>query len=174
MKFSSGSQIRVPLLSAALAALLAIDSGAFLAPPHGPKPMFPVLARLELVSSPAPGGVVTVLASIQAWAPEEEVLWSLSLPSGVERVSGNEAFRGRLDRGEVRTFALTLRIPDGEPYEITASARLPERPRATSAATLRIDLGVPSGPGAAGQVVAGDGATHIQYPGEVTPREGGR
>lgn len=132
----------------------------------GLKPTFPVVTRLEGGEGAEPGGIVTVLASITAWAPGEVVEWDLLLPPGLTPVDGPQRWSGILERGETRTLALSFRVADGAPRELTATARIPGRPRATSGATLLIDAGASDAPAALR--LARDGGELIQYQGEVT------
>jgi hypothetical protein len=166
---------RILCLVAGLAALAAWDRPVLSPYPHGPKPLFPVLTQLQLANSPTPGSVATVLATITAWAPGEPVEWKLDLPAGLTLLDGPRSWSGSLGRGESLSFELSVLIPDGASYEIGATARLPEQPRATSGATLPIDLGGYDGPRASEKLVVSDGATYIQYQGEMTPpKEAGR
>jgi hypothetical protein len=153
----------------------ALDGPALKPAPHGTKPQFPVQTQLALLNDPQPGEVARVLVSITAWAPGEEIVWQLTVPEGLTLVSGSDSWSGRLGRGETQSFEIGVQVPDGNPYELYAMARLPERARATGGAGLSIDLGGVTGPAATREIVTGDGGTYIQYRGEVKTRaEDGR
>jgi len=160
-------------LAALLAGVLLVDLPVLNPPAHGQKPMYPVTTRLEALNTPEPGGVVRVLATVTAWAPGEDVAFSLVLPPEVTVVAGTDAWTGTLSRGESRVFEVALSVPDGAPHEITARARIVDRPGATGASTLAIDLGGLDGPAALGRTVIGDGVVYTQYPGETRPRDRG-
>ena len=85
-------------------------------------------------------------------------------------VSGPTRWNGRLETGETRSFEITLRVPDGAPYEVSAVLVAPERPRARSASTVAFDLGAIDGPKGTERLVSGDGVTYIQYQGTSIPR----
>jgi len=159
----------IPILTAVV--LLGSLDRPTLAPRQtGQKPMFPVLATLAITNSPEEGGVVRLMATISAWAPGEAVEWRLDLPAGLTRIDGPESWSGTLARGETRSFELALLVPDGARYDVGVRAWLPERPRATSAASESIDLGPLEGLRATAATAMGDGETYLQYQGEVTPR----
>ena len=163
--------------AACLATLFAIalfglmDRPNFIPRPTGQKPMFPVLATLAMVNTPEPGGVVRLVATVTAWALAEPVEWRLDRPPALTLIEGPESWSGTLAVGESRSFELAIRVPDGARYDLIARAWLPERPRATSAASQAIDLGLPEGLSATATTVVADGETYLQYLGEVTPRE---
>lgn len=177
MTFRAAAPAR-PWAALALAGLFLLpflaDHAAMGPAPHDQKPMFPVLTRLDLIGEPQPGGTATVLATVQAWAPGETVSWNLDVPPGLTVISGETSWTGTLEAGEVRTFTLAVDVPDGDVHELGARVRIVGRSAATSGASLAVDLGAPSGPRATGRRVAGDGVTYIEYPGEVTPRQGGK
>jgi hypothetical protein len=162
--------VRIVPILAAIILSLAVDLPGLRPSVTGQKPMFPVLARLELTGAPARGGNVTLLASVTAWTPGEELLWSLDLPPGVQVTSGPIQWTGSLARGETRSFEISIRVPDDGLHEVTATLRAAERPSIRSAATVPIDLGGFEGPRASEQIVSGDGETYIQYQGTVLPR----
>lgn len=140
----------------------------------GQKPMFPVLTTLQAAGSAGAGGLVQALATVQAWAPGESVEWELVLPDGVTLLAGPARWSGRLDRGETKSFELTFDVSGPGHFEITARAWIPERPGATSAAMLPVEPAGPAGLAATERLVTADGATYIQYQGEVTPRKEAR
>ncbi|HEX7880919.1 MAG TPA: hypothetical protein VF720_16020, partial [Candidatus Eisenbacteria bacterium] len=98
------------------------------------------------------------------------VEWRLVRPAELTLVDGIESWSGTLERGETRSFEVALTVPDDVRREVTARAWLPERPRATSAASAAIDLGVLDGLRSTGTSVVADGETYLQYQGLVTPR----
>lgn len=153
-----------------LAAAFALDRPELTPRPHGQKPMFPVLTHLEITGRPQPGGLATIQASVTAWVPGEDLAWKLEVPDGLEVVNGPTRWNGRLETGETRTFEITLLVPDGAPYEVTAVLVAPERPRARSASTVTFDLGTVDGPKGTEKLVSGEGVTYIQYQGTSIPR----
>ena len=157
----------LPLL--ALLGFLAVDHSALVPPPHGDKPMFPVQVALALGDVPPAGGEARVLASVTAWAPGETVEWRLTLPEGVTLLEGPDRWTGTLERGATRQFEIRIFVPDDRPHDLYASARLPERPRATAGASLTVDAGASDAPQATR--AAGVGQDYLQYQGEVRPRE---
>jgi hypothetical protein len=153
-----------------LTLLLAFDAPGLVPKPHGQKPMFPVLSRLEMIAEPDLGGVARIVASITAWIPGEDLAWRLEVPAGLEVVMGPTSWNGRLARGETRSFEIGVRVPDGAPHELTAVVLASERPKFRSAATLPLDLGGLEGPKGTARIVSGDGVEYIQYQGTVQPR----
>lgn len=131
----------------------------------GLKPSFPVQTRLERGSAAEADGVVSVLASLTAWAPGEEIVWELLESDGLTRLEGPERWTGRLDRGETVTMELRFRARDGLPRQLDARARIPGRPRATAGASLRIDTGLSDEPVPAR--LQRDGGEILQFQGEV-------
>ena len=162
----------LPILSLSL--FLTLDRPKFEPTPTGQKPMFPVSTTLVMVNRPEAGGVARFLVTITAWVPGEAVEWRLDRPAALTLIDGPETWNGTLAMGESRSFELALRVPDDTRYEVSSRAWLPERPRATSAASQAIDLGQLEGLRATGTTVVADGETYIQYQGEVTPREVGK
>ncbi|MDZ4806389.1 MAG: hypothetical protein SGI90_16165 [Candidatus Eisenbacteria bacterium] len=160
----------LPLLLA-VALFLSLDRPKFEPSPTGQKPMFPVSATLAMINRPEAGGVARLVATITAWAPGEVVEWRLERPAALTLVDGPESWSGQLSRGESRSFELAFLVPDEARHEVSVRAWLPERPRATSAASQAIDLGRLEGLRATGTTAIGDGETYLQYQGEVTPRE---
>lgn len=137
----------------------------------GQKPMFPVLATLSLVNRPEAGGVARLMATVTAWAPGEAVEWRLEAPAAMTWIDGPTTWSGTLAAGETVSFEIALGVPDDLRRDVTVRAWLPERPRATSAASAPIDLGALDGLRATASSVTADGETYIQYQGEVTPSE---
>jgi hypothetical protein len=170
MKFSSLKRFRIVPLFCVILGFLALDRPALRPEPHGQKPMFPVLAQLELTGSPSPGGTARILASITAWIPSDDLSWKLEIPSDLDIVTGQTTWSGRLERGETRTFEIEILVPDGEPRQVSAVLQAVERPQYRSAAALEIDLGAVEGPKASRQIVTGDGTEYIQYQGTIVPR----
>lgn len=136
--------------------------------------MFPVLATLQATGTAGAGGVVQALATIQAWAPGEPVEWDVVVPEGVTQLAGPDHWSGLLQRGEAKSFELSFRVPAEGHFEITVRASIPERKGATSAAMMPVEPAGPTGLGATGRLVTADGASYIQYQGEVTPRKEAR
>lgn len=169
MRVCTSRLTRLLVFAGLLAGVWGFDSSRLKPDQPGTKPLFPVQTKLELLNDPQPGEVASVLVSITAWAPGEEVDWNLTVPEGLTLVSGPDSWSGRLARGETRSFEVAVLVPDGAPHELYALARLPERGRATGGAGLTLDLGGVTGPAATMEMVTGDGETHIQYRGEVTP-----
>lgn len=157
--------IWLPLLAAPLLLALRHDHAALHPRRAGLKPSFPVQTRLEAPGSVDPGGTLSVLASVTAWAPGETVEWELRAPAGLTRLHGPDRWRGQLGRGETRTFELTFLVADGAPRELSAFARIPERPRATAGASLRVDAGGSDAPQSVR--LTRDGGEILQYQGEV-------
>jgi hypothetical protein len=168
MTTRTGLAAFLPLVTVAL--LLSLDRPKMLPVETGAKPMFPVSATVAVTNRPTAGGVARLVATVTAWAPGEAVEWRLVRPAELELVDGPESWSGTLAAGESRSFEIAVRVPDDVRREITVKAWLPERPRATSAATAPIDLGVLDGLRATATTATADGETYIQYQGEVTPR----
>jgi hypothetical protein len=169
MMTRTGLAAFLPLV-ATVALFLSLDRPQMLPRETGQKPMFPVQATVAVTNRPEAGGVVRLVATVTAWAPGEAVEWRLIRPAELTLVDGIESWSGTLERGESRSFEIALTVPDDVRREVTVRAWLPERPRATSAASAPIDLGVLDGLRATGTNVVADGETYLQYQGEVTPR----
>ncbi len=170
MTMRTGPAAFLPALMA-VALLLSLDRPNLLPRPTGQKPMFPVSTTLAITNSPEAAGVVRLITTIMAWAPGEAVEWRLDIPVGLTLIAGPESWSGTLSRGESRSFELALLVPDEARYEVSVRAWLPERPRATSAASQAIDLGPLEGLRATATTAMGDGETYLQYQGEVTGQE---
>jgi hypothetical protein len=125
-----------------------ILSGFFLAvqPVQAVKPMAPLEMSLELGGTPQVGGEVPVVLKVRSFIEIPQVKIQLTLPSGIEIVSGHDIWEGELPGGSLKELTFILKIKGSGRHVILAwvMTQFQDGLEIAKSARLLIDLEPPT------------------------------
>jgi len=89
------------------------------------------------------GGEVVVGIDLKPLIDAPDMKWFLQVPEDLSQTGGETSWEGRMEKGEEKSFQLSLSVPDGRRYELYSRAEvyLDNGDVVTKGAGLRIDLG---------------------------------
>ncbi len=123
-------------------------TGLFLAvqPAEATKPMAPLEMSLELGGTPQVGGEVPVVLKIRSFIEVPLVKIQLTLPNGIEMVSGQDTWEGELTAGSLKELTFVLKIKESGRHVVRAMVivEYPSGSTVGKGAALLIDLETPS------------------------------
>ncbi len=112
-------------------------------PAEATKPMAPLEMSLELGGTPQVGGDVPVVLKVRSFIEVPLMKVQLTLPSGIEMVSGQDTWKEELVAGSVKEITFILKIKEAGRHVIRALATIeyPGGAKINKGAALLIDLG---------------------------------